>query len=196
MNRFHITVAAVLFGLAIPAFANQDSPKPTPGTQNLSGLHDFDFFVGNWHAHHRKLKERLLGSQDWVEFDGTISVRPLMNGWANEDESVFDIPGGAYRGVTLRAYDPVTGLWSIWWLDGRMPSAPLDPPVKGHFVNGIGVFYSDDTLRGKPVKVRFTWSNISQTTARWEQAFSGDGGKTWETNWVTDFTRASPSSSQ
>ncbi|RDS80086.1 DUF1579 domain-containing protein [Dyella psychrodurans] len=149
--------------------------------------------MGDWRAHHRKLKERLLGSHDWVEFDGTISVHPLMNGWANEDESLLNVPGGVYRGVTLRAYDPVTGLWSIWWLDSRMPSAPLDPPVKGRFANGVGVFYSDDTLRGKTVKVRFTWTHPTPDTAHWEQAFSGDGGKTWETNWVTDFTRVSGS---
>jgi hypothetical protein len=199
MKRFHyvwMAVAAVAMAAPLlPAYANQDNPKSAPAAPNLTGLHDFDFFMGNWRAHHRKLKERLLGSHDWVEFDGTISVHPLMNGWANEDESIFNIPGGAYRGVTLRAYDPVTGLWSIWWLDGRMPSAPLDPPVKGRFVNGVGVFYSDDTLRGKPVKVRFTWTHPTPDTARWEQAFSGDGGKTWETNWVTDFTRVSGSGS-
>ncbi|GLQ48455.1 hypothetical protein GCM10007862_35060 [Dyella lipolytica] len=194
MKRFYValavTVVAAVVGLASPAYANQDNPKAASSAANLSGLHDFDFFVGEWHAHHRKLKERLAGSHDWVEFDGNLSMRKLMGGWANEDESIFNVPGGVYRGVTLRAYDGVTGQWAIWWLDSRMPFAPLDPPVKGHFVNGVGVFYSDDTLGGKPVKVRFTWSNISPTTAHWEQAFSGDDGKTWETNWTTDFTRA------
>jgi hypothetical protein len=193
MKRFYATlvvIAAVIgMGSVSLAFANQDSPKAAPSAPNLSGLHDFDFFVGTWRAHHRKLKERLAGSHDWVEFDGTLTMHELMNGHANEDESIFNVPGGAYRGVTLRAYDDVTGQWAIWWLDGRMPFAPLDPPVKGRFINGVGVFYSDDTLRGKPVRVRFTWSNISSTTAHWEQAFSGDGGKTWETNWTTDFTR-------
>lgn len=195
MKRFCVKLAVVTLAIvassAIPALASQDTPKAPAVAPNLSGLHDFDFFVGDWRAHHRKLKERLAGNHDWVEFDGTLSMHPLMNGAANEDESIFNVPGGgAYRGVTLRAYDPVSGQWAIWWLDSREPFAPLDPPVKGRFVNGIGTFYSDDTLRGKPVKVRFTWSHITATTARWEQAFSGDGGKTWETNWVTDFTRA------
>jgi hypothetical protein len=182
--------AAFVIAASAPVFASQDYPKaPTPAP-NLSGLHDFDFFFGTWHTHHRKLTERLAGSHDWVQFDGTISVRPMLNGWANVDDNVFNIPnGGTYRGVTLRSYDGVTGMWNIWWLDSRTPSAPLDPPVRGRFVNGIGVFYANDTLRGKPVKVRFTWSHISATTAHWEQAFSGDGGKTWETNWVTDFTK-------
>lgn len=194
MKYFRNMLAAVsvacAIGAAAPVFASQDYPKAPAPTANLSGLHAFDFYFGTWRAHHRKLTERLMGSHDWIEFDGTISVRPLMNGWANVDESVFNIPnGGTYRGVTLRSYDGVTGQWNIWWLDGRSPSAPLDPAVKGRFVNGIGLFYADDTLRGKPVKVRFTWSHISATTARWEQAFSGDGGKSWETNWVTDFTK-------
>jgi hypothetical protein len=89
----------------------------------------------------------------------------------------------------LRACDPKTGQWAIWWLDGRTPFGDLDPPVKGRFENGVGTFYSDDTLRGKTVRVRFTWSNITATSAHWEQAFSPDGGKTWEVNWIADFKR-------
>ena len=77
-------------------------------------------------------------------------------------------------------------MWSIWWFDGRTPSE-LDPPVTGRFENGVGTFYSDDTFKGKPIRVRFTWSNITAASAHWEQAFSADGGKTWETNWTTDF---------
>jgi hypothetical protein len=86
--------------------------------------------------------------------------------------------------VAPRAYDPKSGLWAIWWIDGRNPSGPLDPPVKGRFVHGVGTFYADDTLRGKPIKVRFIWSHITANSARWEQAYSADGGKTWETNWI------------
>jgi hypothetical protein len=195
MKRFRTAVTALTLAVitmsAASVYASQDTPKTAATAPNLSGAHDFDFFVGEWRAHHRKLKERLMNSHDWVEFDGTLSMHPLMNGLANEDESVFNVPGAPYRGVTLRAYDSVTGQWAIWWLDGREPFAPMDPPVKGRFVNGVGTFYSDDTLRGKPVKVRFTWSHQTPGTAHWEQAFSGDGGKTWETNWVTDFTRVS-----
>jgi hypothetical protein len=91
--------------------------------------------------------------------------------------------------VAPRAYDSKTGQWAIWWIDGRNPFGNLDPPVKGRFVNGIGTFYADDTLRGKPIKVRFIWSHITQTSARWEQAFSPDEGKTWETNWLQRIER-------
>jgi hypothetical protein len=192
MNKFKFalrTVVAVL-GAACMAHASQDYPAPKLLKPNLSGLHDFDLRAGEWVCHHRRLKERLAGSHEWQEFDGTQSFRLLIDGYANEDENVMNLPGGAYKGVTLRAYDPKTAQWAIWWLDGRTPFGDLDPPVKGRFVNGVGIFYADDTLRGKPVRVRFTWSNITANSAHWEQAFSPDGGKTWELNWVTDFTRA------
>ncbi|MGC1549033.1 MAG: hypothetical protein WA777_10940, partial [Rhodanobacter sp.] len=130
-------------------------------------------------------------SHDWVEFDGTLSMRKLMDGWANVDDNVLYVPGGTYRGVGLRSYDPKTGQWAIWWLDSRDPFGNLDPPVKGHFVNGVGTFYTDTTLNGKTIRMRFIWSHITPTSARWEQAYSPDGGQTWETNWVMEFKRVS-----
>ena len=188
--KFALSTVVAVLGAACMAHASQDYPAPKLLKPNLSGLHDFDLRAGEWLCHHRRLKERLAGSHEWQEFDGTESFRLLMDGFANEDENVLNLPGGAYKGVTLRAYDSKTGQWAIWWLDGRTPFGDLDPPVKGRFVNGVGVFYADDTLRGKPVRVRFTWSNITANSAHWEQAFSPDGGKTWELNWVTDFTPA------
>jgi hypothetical protein len=188
---FAVVMAVAMLGLGFSACASQDTPKSQQGVVNLSGLHDFDFLVGNWQVHHRKLKARLANSHAWDEFEGTLSMRKLMDGYANVDDNVFNTPQGAYRGVGLRSYDPKTAQWAIWWLDGRSPFGDLDPPVKGHFVNGVGTFYANDTLRGKPVRVRFVWSNITSTTARWEQAYSADGGKTWEINWTMDFRRAS-----
>jgi hypothetical protein len=194
MNYFGMSfaarVACAVFGATCLAQASQDNPQPPAAAPNLAGLHDFDLRAGEWVAHHRRLKERLAGSHEWVEFEGTQSFRILMDSYANEDENVLNMPGGAaYKGVTLRAYDPKTGQWAIWWLDGRDPFGDMDPPVKGRFEKGVGTFYADDTLRGKTVRVRFTWSNISATSAHWEQAFSPDGGKTWEVNWITDFKR-------
>lgn len=181
-----VVVATIFTGL--PARASQDVPKPQQ-TPNLSGVHDFDFFIGSWRTHSRRLKYRLVGSHDWEEFDGTIRSLSLMGGLANVDDTEFDTPEGIYRGVAPRAYDPKTGLWAIWWIDGRNPHGALDPPVKGRFVHGIGTFYASDTLRGKPIKVRFIWSQITPNTAHWEQAYSGDGGRTWETNWIQDVRR-------
>lgn len=187
-----LAAGALSLAAATPACANEDPPAPAAAAPDLSGLHAFDFVAGKWKTHHRRLKERLAGSHEWVDFDGTQDAQLMMNGYANVDDNVFNMPSGAYSGVTLRAYDPKTGEWSIWWCDGRMPSAPIDPPVRGKFVNGIGTFTANDTFNGKPVVVRFIWHNLTPTTSHWEQAFSPDGGKTWETNWTTDFVKVSP----
>ena len=193
MNRFSIALGIVVLCTAIcgPSTVNstQDAPKAADAPPDLSGLRDFDFLVGEWRVHSRRLKERLAGNHEWVEFDGTITSRRLMEGWANVDDTVFNMPEGVYRGVAPRAYDAKTGQWAIWWIDGRNPLGNLDPPVKGRFVDGVGTFHADDTLRGRPIKVRFTWSHITPDSARWEQAFSADGGKTWETNWTQRLER-------
>lgn len=193
MNSFRVAFAASLVATALvmatPARSAQDNPKPPPAKANLTGLHDFDFLVGDWRVQHRRLKERLANSHEWVEFDGTCNMRKLLDGRGNVDDNLMNMPEGAYRGVGLRSYDPQSGQWAIWWLDGRNPFGDLDPPVKGRFENGVGTFYSNDTLRGRTVRVRFQWSQMTATSAHWEQAFSPDGGKTWEVNWVMTFTR-------
>jgi hypothetical protein len=180
-----LSLAALL--ATAPAHASDDAPKAAQGAA-LGGLHAFDLRMGEWRVHNRRLKERLAHCHEWVEFEGTQRWEQMMDGRANVDDNVLNLPGGTYRGVTLRAYDPKTGQWAIWWLDGRNPLGELDPPVVGHFENGVGTFYANDTLRGKPIIVRFIWSQITATSAHWEQAFSPDGGKTWETNWISDFS--------
>jgi hypothetical protein len=94
--------------------------------------------------------------------------------------------------VTFRFFDPATRKWSIYWADSRYPRLLLDPPVIGSFSGDVGVFEGDDTHEGRPVRVRYTWSEVTSPTPHWEQAFSEDGGETWETNWVAEFTRAGP----
>lgn len=167
----------------IPATADaQESPPMT------DHAHDFDFLVGSWKVRHRRLKDRLVGSTDWQAFDGTCVMSPLLEGRGNVDDNWLDLPAGAYRAVGLRSYDPKTRTWAIWWLDHRVPHA-LDVPVKGRFQNGVGTFLAEDRHDGAPVIVRFQWSAITANTAEWRQAFSPDGGKTWETNWEMWFTR-------
>jgi hypothetical protein len=189
MQRLRTALIASALAIATNAHATQDTPTAPATAPNLSGLHDFDFLAGSWRVHHRRLKQRLDDSHEWVKFEGTCSMRKLMDGYGNVDDNFLDIPGSPYHGVGLRSYDAKTGEWAIWWVDSRMPHNPLDPPVKGHFENGVGNFYSDDTLRGKPIRVRYTWSHITPSTAQWEQAYSPDGGKTWEVNWHMDFER-------
>jgi len=186
-------------GLAAPVHSEaQSSPGESSAASGKvrqkestgAGLRDFDFLVGHWRVHHRKLKERLANSHEWIEFEGTLTSQPLMRGYSNVDDDEFEVPGGTYRGVGLRSFDPKTQQWSIWWLDSRTPLGPLDPPVRGGFHDGVGTFYADDTFNGKPIRVRFIWSKITPTSCQWEQAYSPDGGKTWETNWVQDIKRA------
>lgn len=151
--------------------------------------HDFDFLVGQWTVRHRLLKERLVGCTEWEEFGGFSMLHTLMGGFANVDDNVIELPTGTYRAISLRSFDAASGRWSIWWLDGRHP-LHIDVPVRGSFNDGIGVFFADDEFKGAPIRVRFTWSDITANTCRWRQAFSPDGGVTWETNWVMDFTRS------
>jgi len=149
---------------------------------------DFDFFVGHWRVQHRRLKGRLVGSTDWEVFEGRSTMHKTLGGFGNVDDNLLELPGGAYRAVTLRAYDPQAGTWSIWWLDARMPGA-LDVPVVGRFEQGVGTFLAQDRLDGRPIWVRFLWLSADPEHPRWEQAFSADGGASWETNWVMEFSR-------
>ena len=156
---------------------------------NLAGRSGFDFLVGHWTVRHRRLKERLAGCTEWEAFPGTCCMRPLLDGQANVDDNVLELPSGIYRAAAIRAYDPATRQWSIWWLDSRQPR-DLGTPVVGAFEDGTGTFFADDILNGQPIRVRFLWTDITAVSARWQQAFSPDGGATWETNWIMEFERA------
>ena len=154
-----------------------------------SGETDFDFLLGGWRVAHRRLKVRLQGCAEWEEFAGRCVMRKLLGGLANVDDNIIELPSGAYRAVTLRSFDPHLGRWAIWWLDGRRPHQ-LDVPVVGGFEGGVGRFYADDSLDGGAIRVRFCWSETEGDRPQWEQAFSADGGATWEVNWVMRFSRA------
>ena len=151
-------------------------------------VHDFDFYMGTWRVHHRRLVRRLAGSDEWQEFEGTSTAWTILDGAGNIDDNVLELPDGTYRAISLRTFDPATDRWSIWWLDGRSPGR-LDPPVVGGFLGGIGTFIAPDTFEDRDILVRFVWSDITDRTCRWEQAFSTDGGATWEVNWIMESTR-------
>ena len=148
--------------------------------------HDFDFWMGAWKVRNRRLRERLKGSTAWDEFDATVVARPLLGGVGNEDVYRTDFAGG-FTGMSFRFFDKETRRWSIYWADSR--KGALEPPVVGGFSGDVGVFLGADTFEGRPICVRFTWSRVTTPAPRWEQAFSEDGGKTWETNWVMEMAR-------
>lgn len=156
-----------------------------------SSTHDFDFLHGHWQVTHRRLKERLCRNDDWEIFDGQCSAWPVLGGAGIVDDNLLRLPAGSYRAVTLRTHEASTGRWSIWWLDARYPGR-LDLPVVGSFEEGVGTFHADDVLEGRPIRVRFRWSGTDTPTPLWEQAFSADGGSTWEINWTMRFERTMP----
>lgn len=151
---------------------------------------DFDFIIGNWLVKHQRLNARLVQCTDWTAFEGRSSTMKILGGFGNLEDNLLHFPDGDVRAVAMRSYCQASGNWSIWWLDGRNPTQ-LDAPVVGKFADHIGVFYADDTLNGQPIKVRFTWTAMPGEHPRWEQAFSNDGGGTWETNWKMEFIRVS-----
>ena len=150
-------------------------------------LRDFSFEEGRWRVHHRALRKRMAGDTEWREYDGTCTAGSLMGGLGCYEDNLLDAPAGRYRAAALRRFDPRTGLWSIWWWDERF--SEIEPPVVGTFENGVGTFFGDTLLDGKPIKMRYIWDMPEAGVPRWQQAFSGDGGASWETNWYMEFRR-------
>jgi len=164
-------------------------------TSERDGQHDFDFALGSWKAHLKRLEHPLTGSKTWVEFDGTFVARKVWDGRAMIEEVELDSPGGHMEGLTLRLYNSQTYQWSIYWANSK--NGAMDPsPQVGQFKNGRGEFYGTDTLNGKFIYVRFVWTNTNTNTPHFEQSYSDDGGKTWEVNWMTDQTRISDASNK
>jgi hypothetical protein len=156
------------------------------------GRHDFDFLFGAWQIANRKRVNMLVpGDDEWVEFDAASEARPILGGLGNVDTyRAPDFPGRpGFEGFTFRMFEPDTALWRIWWASTAEPGQ-LDEPVVGRFEDdGIGRFECDDILHGVHVRVRFEWTVIDDDALRWEQFFSFDGRRTWDSNWVMNSTR-------
>ncbi|HEY0681325.1 MAG TPA: hypothetical protein VGD45_03245 [Steroidobacter sp.] len=188
-TRREVMIGMAMAGVGVacgPAFAS---------TRDLaSHAHDWDWLIGDWDVWHRRLKDRLAGSNEWQEFNGKSALWLTLNGLGTLDDNIVELPDGIYRGLTLRAFDPATRQWAIWWLDGRNPSR-IDPPVYGSFAGDVGTFIGKDVFKGQPITVRFRWQDIHSKRPHWEQSFSTDGGKTWEVNWRNYFTRTNSKAS-
>ena len=159
--------------------------QTTPAERD--GLHDFDFEIGTWRTQLSRLQRPLTGSTTWVKYEGTTVVRKVLGGRANLVELVADGPAGRFEGLALRLYDPQARQWSLNFAGAN--SGTMSTPTIGAFKNGRGEFYSHETYNGRTIFVRFVISDITPDSCRFEQAFSDDGGKTWEVNWIAIDTR-------
>jgi hypothetical protein len=155
--------------------------------EKRDGQHDFDFEIGVWRTHLSRLQNPLTGSKKWIEYEGTTVVRKVWDGRANLVELEVDGPAGRIEGLSLRLYNPQSRQWSLNFANSR--SGVLSPPTIGEFKNGRGEFFAQETLDGRAIQVRFVMSDITPNSCRFEQAFSDDGGKTWEVNWIATDTR-------
>jgi hypothetical protein len=150
------------------------------------GARDFDFLEGEWLIQHRRLKDRLVGSDDWLEFETPFFMAPILGGLGNIDQCRTAGPP-FFEGVSLRLFDTVDGLWRIYWMDSG--GARLFPPVVGSFAGARGTFRGEDTQDSRSVHVVFHWDKSDPDRPVWQQAFSADKGATWETNWFMHFRR-------
>ena len=199
MNIKHIRECLIACSLVVAfqslqGLAQQNSDAAKSGVQHTApehdGQHDFDFEVGTWNIRLKRLHHRLVGSTNWVEFDGTSVTRKVWGGRADLEEFETDSPtGGHIEGLTLRLYDPQTHQWSLYWATSK--SGAMGVPTIGEFKNGRGEFFDTEPSgpNGRSILCRFVWTNTNTDTPHFEQSFSEDGGKTWEVNWITDQTR-------
>jgi hypothetical protein len=192
LRTFPLACALVVASHPLPGLAQQKSGAsevpPRHATAEQDGQHDFDWEIGTWKTHLRRLRNPLSGSSTWVEYEGTSVVRKVWDGRANLVELVADGPAGHFEGLSLRLYNPQARQWSLNFANAN--GGVMTTPTIGEFKNGRGEFYGPDTLaNGRAILVRFIISDITPNSARFEQAFSDDGGKTWEVNWVATDTR-------
>jgi hypothetical protein len=178
----------VLLGSAILVFCVQSSAA-TPPPQH-DGSHDFDFLIGDWKAHVKRLPDRLNGSTQWIEYDGISRHKKILDSNANFEEFEVDgrEKGQHIKAQTLRLYNADSHQWRIYLLDVDKGDLPM-PPMVGEFTGHRGEFFDQEDYKGRAILVRYVWSDISPKSAHMEQSFSADGGKTWEANWICDLSR-------
>ena len=183
-------ILAAFSGYAPTALSNNATGLPPAGqaTAVRDGSHDFDFLYGKWKMPNHRLVKRLAGSHEWEDFMSYDECGPLPGGLGNQDFFKTD-HWKDFLGMTTRTYDKATGLWRLYWVDNHFSAGVMEAPVVGKFEGNVGVFEAPDTFDGKPIIVRFIWTvhpKGSKAAADWAQAFSADGGKTWETNWTNE----------
>jgi hypothetical protein len=176
--------------MALAVSLHAQTPSDPADLPQRDGSHDFDFLIGDWKAHVRRLPDRLNKSDVWVEYDGISNHKKLLDSNANFEE--FDVTSTDkklhIKAQTLRLYNPTSRQWSIYLVDLDKGTLGL-PPVVGGFNGNRGEFFDQEEYKGRAILVRYVWLNISPKSARMEQSFSPDGGKTWEVNWICELSR-------
>jgi hypothetical protein len=185
-----VAVCLLLLAVTATAASGAGPSASTRGAQAIEdGQRSFDWEIGTWHTKVQVLADPLSDTPDqWLAFEGTSRVRPLMNGRENVVELKVGGANGQIEALNLRLYEPAADQWSLTFVNVR--DGLLTPAVRGGFHDGVGEFYGDDQLGDRPIKVRFLIFRQGPDKARFEQAFSDDGGETWETNWVAVDQRA------
>jgi hypothetical protein len=171
--------------IALTAFADcaqADQPPETKQGAARDGQHDFDFEIGTWKTHVKRLQHPLTGSSTWVDYDGTSIVSKVLDGRANLVELRVEGAAGRIDAISLRLYNPQARQWSLNF--SNIAGGTLSQPTIGEFHDGRGEFYDQETLADRAIFVRFIITPIDKDTWRFEQAFSADGGKSWEANWI------------
>lgn len=182
-------LAVSLLPSGVIAQQKSDTSKTTPQMSNSprDGQRDFDFEIGTWKTSLKRLVSPLTGSTKWVEYEGTTIVRKVWEGNANLVELDVSGPAGNIKALSLRLYNPASRQWSLNF--ANIKGGVMAVPTIGEFKNGRGEFYNQETLNGRAILVRFVIFDITPNSCRFEQAFSDDGGKTWEVNWIATDTR-------
>jgi hypothetical protein len=180
----------LILGAAL-SLQKSDPVQASAGAVAHDGQRDFDFEIGSWKTHLRRLQHPLSGSTTWLEYNGTSEVRKVWGGKANLVELEVEGPAGQVEALSLRLYNPQTHQWSLNSANSKI--GEFGVPTVGEFKNGRGEFFDKEDFNGKPILVRNVWSDITPTSCRFEQAFSTDNGKTWEVNWIAEDTRATAS---
>lgn len=190
-HLYFFLLCGLVLAFPLPGAASRNPETgPRPAATERGGRHDFDFEFGTWTTRIRRLQSPLSGATTWVEYEGTTTVRELLGGRANTAELVVEGGSGRIEGVALRLYHPQARQWSIHY--ANIADGKLTGPVTGSFRDGRGEFYGQETIDGRAILVRFVISDITADSCHFEQAFSTDGGKTWEVNWIATDTRRAP----
>jgi len=180
----------VMLCLALLAQPARAITNVTPAPSVRDGHNDFNFLFGRWRTHYRRLRHVLAHDHHWYDCYGTSVVRPFWHNSGDLEDGDLRCPKQYVAGMTLRLYSATTHQWSLYWGTQKLGLVP--PPQVGHFnAKGVGEFFADDTWHGRPIVVRYLWKLLPGDHPYFEQAFSADHGKTWETNWTTVYTRVS-----